>query len=61
MMGTNIIPGRSHFLGPISAWAHLLKTGSSKSECLLMTWLMNALNFAHITIPLPSNVDVALQ
>ena len=55
------IPVFNHFLGSMFPWAQLLNKGSSKLECLLTTWFINALNFAQITLPLPLKVEVALQ
>lgn len=54
-------PVWSHVLSVISPWAHLLKRGSSKSECLLTMWLKNDLNLAQMIFPFPLGVVVALQ
>ena len=54
-------PVWSHVLSLISPWAHLLKRGSSKSECLLTMWLRNNLNLAQMIFPFPLGVVVALQ
>lgn len=58
---TMTLPILNHFLGSRWPYAHLLNKGSSKLLCLFTTWFINALNFAHITLPFPLNVDVALQ
>lgn len=56
------IPFVSHFLAGISLpWPHLLNSGSLWSECVFTMCPKNDLNLAHITSPLPLNVDVALQ
>lgn len=55
-------PFVNHLLGSmLSLWAHLLNMGSLWPECLLIMWFKNDLNLAHITMPLPLNVEVALQ